>query len=217
MNEKNYLRKLVMLFEDEKSEEDLPAETVSTKIIDKGSDVKEDIEKKADITDNDEIDNELDSLEANDKQPIGAEETSSSLSDSDELPLSQDTMMVDDGSNVSEKLKLRKLFDLYKDMIEYERVFIDNLENIDTNLLDGEKHKKLVDYKSKLDKLENKLKVYITESLPSEKYERALYNYILMRTELVTIVKLLRDVLNLNDLEDKPIQKSEETEKDEQL
>jgi len=216
MSEKNYLRKLVMLFEDEKSEEGLPPETTSTKIADKGSDVKEDIEKKADI-DDDEIDNELDSLEANDKQPIGAEETSSSLSDSDELPLSQDTTMMDNSSDVSEKLKLQKLFDLYRDMIEYERVFIDSLDNIDTNLLDSEKHKKLIDYKSKLDKLENKLKVYITESLPSEKYEKALYNYILMRTELITIVKLLRDVLNLNDLEDKPIQKSKETKEDEQL
>jgi len=214
MERKDYFKKLVMLFEADE-EEKISADPDIDLDTDTGADVKEDIEKKSDITD-DELDSELKPEMQEDELEGDMLSDQSSLSDEEELPFGEETQ-VESADTVSEKIKLEKLFDLYRELIEYKRVFIDSLDNIDTNLLDNERNLKLINYKNKLIKLEEKLKVYITEVFHTEKYEKALYNYILLRTELITIVKLLRDVLNLNDSEEKPIQKEQETEKDEQI
>jgi hypothetical protein len=36
------------------------------------------------------------------------------------------------------------------------------------------------------------------DTFPTERYEKALYVYILLRTELISIIKLLRESLGLN-------------------
>ena len=57
-------------------------------------------------------------------------------------------------------------------------------------------------YKKSLEKLENKIRNYLENTFKSESYEHVLYAYILFRTELLTAIKSLRDVLKLNQEED---------------
>jgi hypothetical protein len=212
MDRKEYFKKLISLFE---AEDDNIADPKLDPVVDPGSDVQQDIEKTSDITDT-KLDSELKPQD----DALGGEgdmlsDSDNLLSDEDELPFG-DEPQAESPEQVSEKVKLQRLFDLYKELIEYERVFVDSLTNIDSNLLDADKNTKIVDYKNRLSKLEEKLKTYTVEVFHTEKYERALYNYVLMRTELLTIVKLLRDVLSLDDSSDKPIQKVEETKENEQ-
>ena len=124
------------------------------------------------------------------------------LSDADYL---QDPMMmepelspIEDAIEVSEQKKMLKLLELYRELITYATVFHDSLEIIDTNLLDSDKNQDLRDLKTKLMKLSEKLKDFVIDRFADETYEKALYLFILLRTELLTIIKMLRHLLELN-------------------
>jgi len=113
-------------------------------------------------------------------------------------------------ADVSEREKLVKIFDLLSELMNYSRTFNETLEGIDLNLLDKEKNEKLNLGKRRLVKVSEKLSHYIKEVFPDEKYEKALYVYILLRTEFVTVIKSLRELLELNKTD------SQETDKKQQ-
>jgi hypothetical protein len=113
-------------------------------------------------------------------------------------------------ANVSEREKLVKIFDLLSELMNYSRTFNETLEGIDLNLLDKEKNEKLNLGKRRLVKVSEKLSHYIKEVFPDEKYEKALYVYILLRTEFVTVIRSLRELLELNKTD------SQETDKKQQ-
>jgi cystathionine beta-lyase/cystathionine gamma-synthase len=99
---------------------------------------------------------------------------------------------------VSEPKKKAKLFDLLRDLLNYSNVFIESLTNIDMNLLDMEQIEKVRKNTDQVDDVIQKVRTYVTETFPTDKYEKALYVYILLRTELMTIINLLRESLGLN-------------------
>jgi hypothetical protein len=105
---------------------------------------------------------------------------------------------IGDSIEVSEPKKMAKLFDLFKDLLNYSTVFFESLTTIDMSLLDADKVAKLRNNIDQVNNVNIKLREYITETFPTEKYEKALYVYILLRTELMTIIKLLRESLELN-------------------
>jgi len=100
--------------------------------------------------------------------------------------------------NEAEKEKLKKLFDLYKDLINYSEVFYESLDLIDTNLLDKDESTQLIEKKLQIDKIKKKLDDYLLGQLATKKYEESLYIYILLRTELVTLIRSLRNMLKLD-------------------
>lgn len=129
------------------------------------------------------------------------------LSDADYL---QDPMMmepelspVEQEMEVSEQKKKLKLLELYRELITYSTVFHDSLDVIDTNLLDSDKNQDLRELKTKLLKLSEKLKDFVVDRFADETYEKALYLFILLRTELLTIIKMLRHLLGVNKNETK--------------
>jgi hypothetical protein len=104
----------------------------------------------------------------------------------------------EDTIEVSEPKKLAKLFQLYKELLNYSTVFYESLDTIDMNLLDIEKSEKIRENKNQIINIVEKIEDYLIDTFPNETYEKALYIYIHLRTELMTIIKLLRESLDLN-------------------
>ena len=109
-------------------------------------------------------------------------------------------------AEVSDTMKLKKLFDLFNTLLNYGKTLLTSLEDtIDLGLFDEEKLGAFNKIKDRLRRFDEKTTTYISEVFSTEAYERALYVYILLRTELVTIIKLMRVKLELDTVdEDKP-------------
>lgn len=126
------------------------------------------------------------------------------LSDADYLQGDDPMMMepelspIEDAIEVSEQKKLIKLLGLYRELMNYTTVFYDSLENIDTSTLEKEDNDETRRLKKKILALKDKLRDYIIDRYADEKYEKSLYVYILLRTELLTIITLLRKILGVD-------------------
>jgi hypothetical protein len=107
--------------------------------------------------------------------------------------------------DVSESQRLVKLFGLYKKLLEYTETFYDSLENIDIDLLDEKESTQITKNREKLFSLMEKQKSYMTDVFPKEgKYEKSLYVYVLMRTELAAIIESVRANIGLDRKEEGP-------------
>ena len=190
----DYYKKLVTLFEATTSKEEASDGTDKTqdKISNTGSDLNQSIEDPA-LTE--------DGLGFEDDDMSGLDDADYLSSEEDEVGLSP--MMDEEVIEVSDKQKLLKLFDLFKELVDYSQLFYDSLDTVDFNLLEKDKFDKLRETRTKLFTLIEKLENYINEVFYGEKYEKALYVYILLRTELLTNIKLLREILELNKEETK--------------
>lgn len=108
-----------------------------------------------------------------------------------------------DASAIMEKQKFVKLFGLFEDLLNYGTSFLDALKMLDSNLLDGETTEKAKKYTDNIKKLTDKVNEYIKSVLSSEEYTKALYVYVLFRTELVSNIKGFRDICKLTGKDDK--------------
>lgn len=97
-----------------------------------------------------------------------------------------------------EKEKAKKLFNLFKDLENYGKVFNETIECIDISLLDFKVYKLVLDYSRNISELVEKINNYLTHIFNLESYDKELYTYILFRTEMITNIKGLRDILKLN-------------------
>lgn len=118
------------------------------------------------------------------------------LNDADYLNSSSASDSPSAGSENQQKLV--ELFDLFKNLMTYAETFVETLNTVELGLLDAADADKANAYKKSLEKLEKKIRNYLENTFKSEPYERVLYAYILFRTELLTAIKSLRDVLKLN-------------------
>jgi len=179
MDKKEYFKNLLLLFEENigmaGTEEVVPQENIA----DTGSDVN------PGMNPDEQIPNEGEAAEL----PYGM---------TDELPASEESV-----SDIVNKQKLLKLYNLYEDLLNYCTIFLDSLGNIDTNLLDIEVFKLVRKYTISTKELADKINTYMTKIYSSDSYERLLYIYILFRTELTTCIKGIRDILRLNNLDEK--------------
>jgi hypothetical protein len=118
-----------------------------------------------------------------------------------------------DSKEVPEPKKKAKLFELFRDLLNYSNVFVESLTNIDMNLLDMDQIDKIKRNTDHVDDVIGKVRSYVIDTFPTERYEKALYVYILLRTELVTIIRLLRESLGLSHDPEAPktIETAEET------
>ena len=111
-----------------------------------------------------------------------------------------------DPSENLEKEKLKKLYELFEDLLNYGDVFVENSRFVNSGLLDLDKFKKMNMYVKDVKDLLEKIQNYLVNIFNVEKYEKNLYAYILFRTEFITSIKGLRDILKL----EKPDEKFEE-------
>jgi exonuclease VII small subunit len=77
------------------------------------------------------------------------------------------------------------------------------LDSIDVSLLDGIDVASISKYYKIVKDLEEKIRDYLENTIKGEVYEKALYAYIMLRTELLTAIQILRKLLKLNEEEDK--------------
>jgi hypothetical protein len=99
---------------------------------------------------------------------------------------------------VSEQQKLIKLLGLYRELMTYTTVFYDSLGSVDTSTLESDPNQEIRELKGKIVNLKEKLRNYIVDRYADETYEKSLYVYILLRTELLTIIKMLRHLLEVD-------------------
>jgi hypothetical protein len=192
--EMDYYKKLVTLYEfTTKEEKSDGTNKTQDKISNTGSDLNQSIDDPALAEDG--LGFETDEMSGLDDADY--------LSSDEEDEVGLSPMMDDEVIEVSDKQKLLKLFDLFKELVDYSQMFYDSLNTVDFNLLEKDKFTKLRETRTKLFTLIEKLENYINEVFYGEKYEKALYVYILLRTELLTNIKLLREILELNKEETK--------------
>lgn len=98
--------------------------------------------------------------------------------------------------------KLVELFDLLENLLNYSKNFSESIKSIDLTLLNEKDYQTVDKVLDKLNDLSKKLNDYLLNNFEHDAYEKALYAYIIFRTELLTAVKILRDVLKLNEVED---------------
>lgn len=111
-----------------------------------------------------------------------------------------------DGSNIENVMKsqkLLKLYNLYKDLLNYCSLFLESLEKIDINLIELETFQILKKYILTVRELTDKINNYMINIYSEEEYEKLLYVYVLFRTELTNCIKGTRDILKLNKIEEK--------------
>lgn len=113
-----------------------------------------------------------------------------------------------DSATVTETEKFKKLFSLFEDLIDYSNVFSENLKFVDIGLLTKDTVIKMKRYTDNIKDMNDKITNYLINIFNKETYERALYTYILFRTELITSIKGLRGVLDL-DHPDRELDKKE--------
>lgn len=94
--------------------------------------------------------------------------------------------------------KLIKLHALFVNLINYTESLRDTINDLDLGLLDDSKFNDVNSYETKLGELETKIRDYVIDDLKNDPYERALYVYIVLRTELLTLVKALRQAFGVN-------------------
>ena len=104
------------------------------------------------------------------------------------------------------KEKLKKLYDLFEDLLQYGDVFLENIKFVNSGLLDLRRFEKMNLYVKDIKDLLQKINDYLVNLFNTNDYDKNLYVYILFRTEFITSIKGLRDILKL----EKPDQPFEE-------
>ena len=107
------------------------------------------------------------------------------------------------GSFELQKRKTAKLFNLFKDLLNYGTNFIEALNFIDIDLLDLNKFTLVKKYYKHIKELNDKIETYLQYIFNSESYEKEVYTYVLYRTELITNIKGIRDILDLQNPDEK--------------
>lgn len=101
---------------------------------------------------------------------------------------------------INEAQRLKKVFTLLENLLNYGELFYDSLVNTDLDLLDDTKYESVSLYLQSVKDTTEKIREYLNNVFESDTYERCLYIYILLRTELLTEIKKLRQVLEVNSL-----------------
>ena len=132
---------------------------------------------------------------ANEEDPEGLDDASYMSSTSDVTPQAP--------SDTYNSKKLARLFDLMQNLSLYAETFKDTLETVELGLLDDSDMRDVEKYRTALDDLSTKIKDYLNDVFIGDTYEKALYAYVMFRTELLVAIKQLRKLLKLNEVDEK--------------
>lgn len=186
MTKKEYFDQLISLYEATNTAiDDGAVEPTQEKIVNTGSDIKDNnVDPVANPAGdenlpNDEIDNE-------------------GLDDANYLNPNMEQPEPSKDPAVSDTKKLVRLFNLFKNLLTYSEAFYDSLLTIDIDSLDFERLLLTKKYAQSIQTLGEKIRSYLEDNFKNDDYEKALYIYILLRTELLTATRSLREVLELN-------------------
>lgn len=98
--------------------------------------------------------------------------------------------------------KLARLFDLMQSLKLYAETLMDTLDSVELGLLDDSAMHAVENYRIALSDLSIKIKDYLNDVFVGDSYEKALYAYVMFRTELLVVLKQLRRLLKLNEVDE---------------
>lgn len=104
-------------------------------------------------------------------------------------------------ANSADALKIMHLFDLSTTLFDYTEIVERNLKDIDQTKLATETIAYLSQLFGFMTRFKSKVRDFIAEVFPKETYEKNLYTYLVLRHELLSIIKCMRSLLNLETLE----------------
>lgn len=93
---------------------------------------------------------------------------------------------------VDDVARKKRLFELMNDLQVFGSYFLESLQNVALDMIDSETCQHIKKLKFNVQETVNKIKRYLLDSYVKNDYERNLYIYVLLRTELLTEVKILR-------------------------
>ena len=96
---------------------------------------------------------------------------------------------------VDEVARKKRLFELMNDLQVFGTYFLESVKNVALDMIDSEVAAKIKKLKHDISDTVNKIKRYLLDSYVNNDYQRNLYIYVLLRTELLTEVKILRKSL----------------------
>lgn len=102
-------------------------------------------------------------------------------------------------SQVDETEKKKKLFNLMNELLVYNKYFLNNVNDLSIDMINDENFYQIGKLKDRLTQVNVKLQKYLLDNFVNSEYNRSLYIYILLRTEVLTLVKLLRDLLKIDE------------------
>lgn len=102
-----------------------------------------------------------------------------------------------------DKQKSRKLFTLFEDLLNYGTIFLESAKYIDISLIDSVKFDDYSRYNANIRDLTEKIKSYLQHLFNTQTYDKQIYTYVLYRTEMITNIKGIRAVLELNKPDEK--------------
>lgn len=194
MKNNEYFRTLLNLYEAVSDEDAMHQQQ---KIADSGSDV-EDPNVLPQAANAQEV-----AKENNAEQDNTPDESNENPEGLDDAAYLTSTSNVASEAQSDNSKKLKKLFDLMQNLSLYANSFKDTLDTVELGLLDDSILEEVQKYKDGLVELTNKIHDYLIDVFGSETYEKALYVYIMFRTELLILIKQLRKLLGLNEVDDK--------------
>ena len=102
-------------------------------------------------------------------------------------------------SQVDETEKKKKLFNLMNELLVYNKYFLNNVNDLSIDMINDENFYQIGKLKDRLTQVNVKLQKYLLDNFVNSEYNRSLYIYILLRTEVLTLVKLLRNLLKIDE------------------
>ena len=185
MEKKEYFSQLISLFEAVSAEN---VDQFQQNIADTGSDV---------------IDPNVDPKSGSEQPEQETSEEQFANSDND---LNDAAYLTNSASNDApvesdNREKLVELFDLMEHLLNYAETFIDTIDSTDIFSLEDTDVLKMERYKNSIVSLSEKIRTYLINVFKNRTYEQNLYVYVMLRSELLTAIKLLRNVLKLNEVE----------------
>lgn len=106
------------------------------------------------------------------------------------------------------KYKKMKLFCLFRNMMNYTESLLKTIENVDLSTLDDESIIKVEKAKNILNSTLNKIKEYMIDIYSTHAYEQGIYIYVLLRSELLAGISIIRETLALNKDNDEKTEKN---------
>lgn len=116
----------------------------------------------------------------------------------------------DNDLSVGEEQRTLKLYDLFEELHELIEIYYDSFKVIQFDMLEHNQYVELSSLIKKIFKLKEDSNYYLTDIFVNESYEKNLYTYVLIRTNFVEIIKRVREILKLHDVNEEEKRKESE-------
>lgn len=116
----------------------------------------------------------------------------------------------DNDLSVGEEQRTLKLYDLFEELYELIEIYYDSFKVIQFDMLEHNQYIELSSLIKKIFKLKEDSNYYLKDIFVNESYEKNLYTYVLIRTNFVEIIKRVREILKLHDVNEEEKRKESE-------